>query len=138
MEPATYQPTQMEELPQLAEGLLHLTVVLWLNPYPKPKEDPMHTTMQANTTMTLLLDIPMSDGQDSWQVEDWFMDIETTTDILIRSCTCLAEVKMCGLTDTLICGAFQAGKAWDTRIGNNKKLPDKATSTLPLQCHSTY
>ena len=58
--------------------------------------------MQANITMNLLQDVPMFDGQDSSKLEDWLMDTETTTDILTRSHTCLAEATTCGLTYTLI------------------------------------
>ena len=58
-------------------------------------------------------DIPTFDGQDSQKLEDWFMDIETATDILTESHTYLAEVKSCGLTLMLICKATQTGKCWD-------------------------
>ena len=128
----------MEELPQLPEGLQHLAVVLQSHPNPKPKEEPLHRTMQANITMALLQDIPTLDGQDSSKLEDCFMDIETTTEILTRSHTHLAEAKTYGLTHTLFCGTLQAGKPWDIRISNNSSLPDIATSTVPLQCPSTY
>ena len=63
LEAASYPPAHMEEMPQLAEGLQHLAVVLWLHPNPHPKEEPMHTTMQENITMTLLQDIPTFDGR---------------------------------------------------------------------------
>ena len=124
-------------LPQLAEGLQQLIVVLQPSPNPQPKE-PMYTTMYANITMILLQDIPMLDGQDSSKLEDSFMDIETTTDILTRSCTCLAKTKACSLTCTLIHRVLQTGKPQDTGISNNNNLPDKVTSTVPLKCPSTY
>ena len=85
----------------------------------------MHTTMQvyadtlcviwreANITTTLLQDIPMFEGQYSSKLQDWFMDIETISDILTRSHTHLAEAKSCSLSHTLICEALQAGKCWD-------------------------
>ena len=66
------------------------------------------------------------------------MGIETTNDILTRSCTHQAEAKIHSLTHTLIHGILQAGKPQDTRISNNNDFPDKATSTVPLQCPSTY
>ena len=65
--------------------------------------------------MTLLLDIHTLDGQDSSKVEDCFMVIETTSDILTRSYTYLHEAKMCGLTHTLFWGILQASKPWDTK-----------------------
>ena len=42
--------------------------------------------------MTMLQDIPTFDGQDSSKLEDWFIDTETTANILTVSDTCLAEV----------------------------------------------
>ena len=54
--------------------------------------DTLHVTQrEANLTMTLLQDIPTFDGQDSSKLEDWFIGIETTTDILAERHTCLAE-----------------------------------------------
>ena len=61
----------------------------------------------------MLQDIPAFDGQDSSNLENWFMDIETIADILTESCTHLAEAKSHGLTHTLICEARQIGKCWD-------------------------
>ena len=94
MEPASQLATHMEELPQLAKGLQHLTVALWPHPNPQPTEEPVHTTMQTNITMTLLQDIPTFDGQGSSMLEEWFMDIKTAADILTRSHTCLAGQNM--------------------------------------------
>ena len=128
----------MKALLQVAEGLHHLAVALQPCPIPQPKDEPMHTTIQANITMTLLQVIPTSDGQDSLKLEDCFLDIETTTDILTRSHTYLAKAKACSLTCTLICVALQVGKPQDTRISNNNNLPNKATSKVPLHCPSIY
>ena len=88
-------------------------------------EEAVHKTMQAytdtlhatqrksNLTTTMLQDIPTFDSQDSSKLEDWFMNIETTADILTENHTCLAEAKSCALTCTLICKATQTGKGWD-------------------------
>ena len=104
-------------------------MVLQLHPSPQPNEEPVHTTMQvytdtlhatwreANLTTSLFQDIPTFDGQDSPELEDWLMDLETATDILIESCTHLARAKSCGLTHTLICEALQAGKCLDELKG---------------------
>ena len=73
----------MEELLQLAEGLQHLTITLLPHPNPQPQEELVYI-LQANITMTLLQDIPTFHGQDSLKLENWFVDIETTTDILTR------------------------------------------------------
>ena len=76
-----------------------------LQPALQPSEEPVYKTMQAytdtlhatqresNITTTMLQDIPTFDGQDSSKLEDWFMDIATTADILIESHMCLAEAK---------------------------------------------
>ena len=56
--------------------------------YPKP------TLREVNLTMTLLQNIPTFDGQDSSKLEDWFMDIETATDILTESHSHLTEAKL--------------------------------------------
>ena len=61
----------------------------------------------------MLQDIPTFDGQDSSKLEDWFMDIETATDILTESHMHLAEAKSHGLTHMLIHEATQTGKWWD-------------------------
>ena len=94
--------------------------------------------MQANITMSLLQDTPTFDGQDFSRLEDWLMDIKTTTDILTRSHTCLAKVKTHSLARTVICEALQAGTLWDTRISSSNSLSDKATRTVPLHCLFTY
>ena len=117
----TPQSTPTEGLSQLTDKLQHLTIVL--QPVLQSSKEPVHKTMQAykdtlctaqresNLTMTVLQDIPIFDGQDSSKLEDWFMDIETTTDILTEIHTCLA--KSHSLTVTLICKATQIGKCWD-------------------------
>ena len=93
MEPAIHPPTHMEELQQLTDRLQHFTMTLPPHPTPKPKEESMHTTMQAytdtlhitqrevNLTSSFLQDIPMFNGQDSSKLEDWPMDLETAADI---------------------------------------------------------
>ena len=102
---ATHPPTPTTELIQLTDKLQHLTMMLQPHPTPKPNQEPMHKTMQtytatlhatqreANLTMTKLQDIPTFDGQHSSRLEDWFLDIETITDILTESHTYLAEAQ---------------------------------------------
>ena len=65
---------------------------------------------ESNLTKSMLHDIPTFEGQDSSNLEDLFMDIETTTDILTESCTNRAEAKSHGLTHMLICKATQTEK----------------------------
>ena len=76
--------------------------------------DTLHATQRkSNLTTTMSQDIPTFDGQDSSKLQDLFMDIKTTTDILTESQACLAEAKSHGLIHTLICKATQTGKCWD-------------------------
>ena len=115
--------TPTEELSQLTDKLQYLPMAL--QPTPQSSEEPVHKTMQvytdtlcatkmeSNLTTTMLQDIPTFGGQDSSKLEDWSMDIETATDIPTESHTCLAEIKSCGLTHTLMHKATQTEKCWD-------------------------
>ena len=58
----------------------------------------------------LIQDIPTFSGSDSTQVEDWLVDIETTTYLTDGSRTKLAQDKSKGLTHTLITEALTSGK----------------------------
>ena len=77
------------------------------------------TQRESHLTTTMLQDIPTFDEQDSSNLEDWFIDIETAIDILtdpnrmFESHTFLAEANSCGLFHTLIQRATQTGKCWD-------------------------
>ena len=124
---AIHPPTPMEGLIQLTDKLHYLTMMLQAYPTPNPPiliRNPVQNyagihghldaiQREANITITLLQHIPTFNRQDSSKIVDWFMDIETSTDILTDSCPPLAEAKSCGLTHTLICEALQAGKCWD-------------------------
>ena len=50
---------------------------------------------------------------DLTQLEDWLIDIETTADLTDESRTKLAQVKLKGLTCTLITEALTSGKCWE-------------------------
>ena len=56
-------------------------------------------TAQKKTSLesTLLQDIPILNGQDSSQLEDWLTDIETATKLTNKSRTKLAQAKSKGL-----------------------------------------
>ena len=62
---------------------------------------------------TLLQDIPILNGQDSSQLEDWLTDIETAAELTNESRTKLAQAKSQGLVRTLISEALIAQKSWD-------------------------
>ena len=72
-------------------------------------------TAQKKTSLesSLLHDIPILNGQDSSQLEDWLMDIETASELTGKSRTKLAQVKSRGLVRTLISEALTAQKNWE-------------------------
>ena len=72
-------------------------------------------TTQKKTSLesSLLQDIPILNGQDSSQLEDWLTDIETASELTGKSRTKLAQAKSRGLMRTLITKALIAQKSWD-------------------------
>ena len=62
---------------------------------------------------SLLQDITILNGNDSSQLEDWFPDIETTSDLTGESRTKLAQAKLKGLIRTLISEALTSNKTWE-------------------------
>ena len=62
---------------------------------------------------TLLQDIAIFNGNDSSQLEDWFIDIETASDLTGKSRTKLAQAKSKGLICKLISEALSSNKTWD-------------------------
>ena len=62
---------------------------------------------------TLLQDITIFNGNNSSQLEDWFIDIETTSDLTGKSRTKLAQTKSKGLICTLISETLSSNKTWD-------------------------
>ena len=75
----------------------------------------MLCTAQKKTSLesSLLHDIPILNGQDSSQLEDWLTDIETASELTGKSRTKLAQVKSRGLVRTLISEALTAQKSWE-------------------------
>ena len=67
-------------------------------------------TTQKKTSLesSLLQDIPILNGQDSSQLEDWLIDIETASELTNESRIKLAQVKSRGLLKTLISEALIA------------------------------
>ena len=72
-------------------------------------------TAQKKTSLesTLLQGIPILNGQDSSQLEDWLTDIETAAKLTNESRTKLAQAKSRGLVQTLITEALIAQMSWD-------------------------
>ena len=59
---------------------------------------------------TLPQNIAIFNGNDSSQLEDWFIDIETASDLTGESRTTLAQAKPKGLIHTLISEALSSTK----------------------------
>ena len=72
-------------------------------------------TAQKKTSLesSLLQDIPILNGQDSSQLEDWLTDIETASELTSRSRTKFAQAISRGLVRTLITKALIAQKSWE-------------------------
>ena len=70
-------------------------------------------TAQKKTSLesSLLQDIPILNGQDSSQLEDWLTDIETASELTNESRTKLAQAKSRGLVRTLLSKALTAQKS---------------------------
>ena len=108
-----------EAIHELEQRLNRLTLPL------HPSDDPIENvldkytetlcTTQKKTSLesSLLQDIPTLNGQDSSQLEDWLMDIETASELAGESRTKIAQAKSKGLVRTLISEALTAQKNWD-------------------------
>ena len=70
------------------------------------------TQKQTNFANSLIQDIPIFNGNDSTQLEDWLVDIETAANLSAESRTKLDQTKSKGLTHTLITEALTSGKCW--------------------------
>ena len=62
---------------------------------------------------SLLQDIPILNGNDSSQLEDWLTDIEIASELMGESRTKLAQAKSKGLVRTLISEALTLNKTWE-------------------------
>ena len=104
---------------QLEQKLNQLTITLW--PPSEPIEEVLDKytdtlcTAQKKTSLesSLLQDIPVLNGQDSSQLEDWLTDIETTSELTGESRTKLAQAESKGLVRTLIMEALTLQKTWE-------------------------
>ena len=101
-----------QRLNKLTLTLCHLDI---------PNENVLHRytetlcTAQKKTSLesSLLQDIPILNGQDSSQLEDWLTDVKTASELTGKSRTKLAQAKSRGLVRTLISKAFTAQKNWE-------------------------
>ena len=71
--------------------------------------------VQKKTSLqsSLLQDIPILNGQDSSQSEDWLTDIEMASELIGQSRIKLAQAKSRGLVRTLISEALTSQKTWE-------------------------
>ena len=73
----------------------------------------MFSQKETNFTNTLIQDISIFNGNDSTQLEDWLVDIETSANLSAESRTKLAQAKSKGLTHILIIEALNSDRCWD-------------------------
>ena len=111
----------MDAVSHLEYRINQLAVTLCLSTSPKPIEEVLQQytgtlgTAQKKTSFVnaLLQDIAIFNGNDSSQLENWFIDIETASDLRGYSRTKLAQAKSKGLICTLISEALSSNKTWD-------------------------
>ena len=111
----------MDAISHLECKLNRLALTLCLSAPQEPLEEVLQQytntlcTAQKKTSFvnTLLQDSVIFNGNDSLQLEDWFIDIETSSDLTDKSRTTLAQAKSKGLICTLISEALSSNKTWD-------------------------
>ena len=100
---------------------------------------------------SLLQDIAILNGNDSSQLEDWLIDIETISDLTGKHRTKLAQAKSKGLIHTLISEAVTSSKTWDkikkslhlkycisdihTSVGHFMEIQQKENKSLAAYIH---
>ena len=68
---------------------------------------------KTSLVSSLLQDIPLLNGQDSSQLEDWLTDIKMAMELTGESRTKLAQAKPRGLVRTLISEALTSQETWE-------------------------
>ena len=68
---------------------------------------------QTTFMNTMTQGIPIFNGSNPMQLEDWLVDIETAANLTDESRTKLAQAKSKGLTGTLITEALTSGRCWE-------------------------
>ena len=72
-----------------------------------------NTQKKTSLENLLLQDIPILNGNDSSQLEDWLTDIETVSELTGEGRTKLAQANSRGLVRTLISEALTLHKTWE-------------------------
>ena len=119
MEATENQPT--EAINCLEHELHRLSLALCRSAPSEPLDEVLQQyteslcTAQKRTTFasTLLQDKTIFSGNDSSQLEDWLIDIQTAANLTSESRTKLAQAESKGLTCTLISEALNSDKNWD-------------------------
>ena len=107
-----------DAIQQLEQKLNQLTITLCPPSEPikevldKYTETLCNAQKKTSLESSLLQDIPTLNGQDSSQLEDWLMDIETASEFTGDSRTKLAQAKSKGLVRMLISEALTLQKTW--------------------------
>ena len=111
----------MDAINHLECKLDRLALTLCPSTLPEPIEEVLQQytntlcTAQKKTSFvnTSLQDIMIFNDNDSLQLEDWFIDIKTASDLTGESRSMLAQVKSKGLIHTLISETLSSNKTWD-------------------------
>ena len=111
----------MDAISHLECKLNRLALTLHPSAPPEPLEEVLQQytntlcTAQKKTSFvnTLLQDITIFNDNNSSQLENWFIDIETASDLTGESRTKLAQAKSKGLICTLISEVLSSNKTWD-------------------------
>ena len=111
----------MDAINHLEHKLNWLALTLCLSTLLEPIEEVLQQytntlcTTQKKTSFvnTLLQDIVIFNSNDSSQLEDWFIDIETASDLTGKSKIMLVQAKSKELKHTLISETLNSNKTWD-------------------------
>ena len=109
----------MDAIKHLEQKLNQLAITLFPSTEPigevlnKYTDTPGTTQKKTSLENSLLQDIPILNGNDSSQLEDWLTDIETASELTSESRTKLVQAKSRGLVRTLISEALTLNKTWE-------------------------
>ena len=117
VEATEVQPT--EAINCLECELYRLSLALHPSAPPEPLDEVLQQYTETLCTAqkksifmnTLLQDITIFNGSNSFHLEDWLTDVETTANLTSESRTKLAQAKSKGLTCTLISEALNSDKS---------------------------
>ena len=109
----------MDAMKHLEQKLNQLAIILCPSTEPIVETLNKYTDTLCNTEKktslenSLLQDIPISNGNDSSQLEDWLTDIESASELTGEIRTKLVQAKSRGLVRTLISEALTLHETWE-------------------------